>query len=295
MIPIALVAIAMAATGCSKKNGSGTTNTEEPGTTEPAAVTVNAVENDDDTFAFEFDTDFETGGVQEITLNNTGDDPHDFQLAAAVEGHTLDEIVEEIADPNAPFSDWVVPAGGVGQIAPGGSGAVFQNLPEGEYWYFCTQSTDVEGQPSIYHAANGMAGEFTVTGDNGAEVPEASATVAASEYTFDTSGLVAGTNAVEFVNEGEFPHHAIIAPMAPGATAEDIGTFFGSEGAPEGPPPVDFEAAVGTAVVNPGDSLVTEFEFEAGTSYAFVCFMPDPGTAGPPHVAKGMLVTEDIA
>lgn len=273
-----ILILGSAVVGCSKKKTAAEIPSHEVTATEPAEG------------SYEFDIPAEFGGgVITVALSNSGDERHDFQLAAVVDGHELQELVDELASDEAPLSDWVAPAGGVGGTAPGATNEATFALPAGDYWYFCTESSD-EGAS---HAANGMAGELTVAGDSGAELPAADATIAASEYTFDITGLAAGTNTIEFSNAGEQLHHVLAVPVLEGKTIEDVAAALAEE-TPSGPPPLDFEAAQATAVVNPGDRVIVAFEFDAGTTYAFMCFMPDKGTAGPPHAAKGMLVGEDI-
>jgi hypothetical protein len=62
---------------------------------------------------------------------------------------------------------------------------------------------------------------------------------------------------------------------------------FASEEEPEGPPPVDFENAVGTTVIDGGIEQNVEFELQRGR-YAAVCFIQNRGDR-PPHVAQGMI------
>jgi hypothetical protein len=242
-------------------------------------------------FTFDVPSDI-PGGVVGLELKNEGKELHDFQLVEAVDGHSLDEILAEVSSEDAPLSDWVVAAGGPGSTAPGGSSSAIVDLTAGTYWYFCTESSggDEEGSESVSHGANGMAGEFTVGDDSGAEMPDAGAAITAKDYAFETSGLKAGKNTVAFSNEGPKQiHHAYAFPIAEGKTFDEAKTFLMSDAPPEGEPPVDFESGVGTTVISSGRTEVVELDLKAGT-YALLCFMPDLGTAGPPHLAKGMLV-----
>lgn len=72
-----------------------------------------------------------------------------------------------------------------------------------------------------------------------------------------------------------------------GATFEQVKAFVTSDAPPDGPPPVDFSRALVTAVLEGGESQITELNLTSGT-YAFVCFISDRA-GGPPHVAKGMI------
>lgn len=70
---------------------------------------------------------------------------------------------------------------------------------------------------------------------------------------------------------------------------------LGIKNEPQGPPPLDFAKGQAFAVLNPGQSETATIQLESGTSYAFFCFIPDRGTAGPPHTAKGMLIEQKIS
>jgi hypothetical protein len=83
-------------------------------------------------------------------------------------------------------------------------------------------------------------------------------------------------------------------PVAAGKTFADAKAALQSSEEPEGPPPIDFEHGSRTAVIDPGQTIVTSAELTKGT-YVLFCFMPDKGTAGPPHVAKGMVAEAVVA
>ena len=139
------------------------------------------------------------------------------------------------------------------------------------------------------YAETGATAEIEVTGEaKTAELPKTDAKVTAGEYEFSASGLKAGTNEVEFDNAGKELHHLIAFPYARGTTLAKVKKAFKQEGEPSGPPPVDFENGVGTAVLEGGDKQVVPLELKAG-KYALVCFISDR-KGGPPHVAKGMIV-----
>ena len=108
-----------------------------------------------------------------------------------------------------------------------------------------------------------------------------------AEYEFTTDGLKAGASSVKFENTGKEFNHVIAAPMLPGKTVDDVTAFFAAEGDTGGPPPLDFEKGVGTAVVGPGNALVADIQLESG-NYAMVCFINDRA-GGPPHFTLGML------
>ena len=53
------------------------------------------------------------------------------------------------------------------------------------------------------------------------------------------------------------------------------------------PPPLDFEASVGTPVLDGKEAQTIDLKLKRGR-YALVCFIPDRA-GSPPHVALGML------
>lgn len=271
--------------------GSGCDTTEATTAAPAKAQRVSLTVKEDGTKSFAFEgapTTLKAGAV-EITLDNSaGKQPHDLQLVKLPQGRTIDELVKSVSDESAPLETWIKEATGVGAAAPSQSRTATVELTEGTWGYFCTESTDQDNGPSISHAQNGMAGTFEVDGDGGGELPSAAASVVSTEYTFALTGLKPGGNTVEFRNDGALLHHVVIVPIAAGKTLDDVKAWLASEGEPQGPPPADFDKRVPTAVLGPSQALVTTMNLPAG-DYAVICFMPDPGTAGPPHVAKGMV------
>lgn len=284
----AFLLLALLAPACAKKTKtSGTTPAQIP------VYTITASEPSAGRYAFDVPIGMK-GGVITLRLVNNGKEDHDFQLARPAPGHTLDDIVASLSSEDAALPEWIRAAGGIGGVDPGATGEVTLQLAPGTYWYFCTESND-EGEESVHHAQNGMAGELTLSGESGAKIPTTAGSITAREYQFTTSGLVAGSNRITFRNDGQQLHHAIFAPLLPGKTLEDAKKAILSEEEPSGPPPIDFDKAATSAVIDPGQSVVVTFELQAGTNYLLACFLPDKGTAGPPHAAKGMIAEEKIA
>jgi hypothetical protein len=126
---------------------------------------------------------------------------------------------------------------------------------------------------------------FNVSGGGGGELPSAPATVTASDYKFETSGLKAGSNQILFDNVGAEPHFAAVVPIKPGKTIEDVRNFVRTE---KGEDPLSEEGGFDTAIIDGGVKQVVEGEARSGATYALMCFIPDR-KGGPPHVAKGMI------
>lgn len=255
---------------------------------EPVQLTVTASEPSEGAYAFDVPDEI-TGGTVQLTLENTGAEPHELAMIEVEEGKTADDALNDLfASEDGPIPDYVLGApGGVGGVPPGASSTSTISLPEGTYVYFCTF-----GEPA--HYLNGMLGEVTVT-DVGstAALPDTEAEIDASEYTFDAQGLTAGEITVTFGNKGEQFHHLIAFPMTEGASLDDVAAFLGSEGGGDAPPPVDFENGTDAAVVGPGQTQVVTLKFTSG-SYAFVCFLTDR-EGGAPHFTKGMIKQVDIS
>jgi uncharacterized cupredoxin-like copper-binding protein len=210
--------------------------------------------------------------------------PHDFQLLK-LDGHDYDEALKSVTDDESPVPAWIEDAGGAMTVAPGKTSTVTLDLePNSTYMFFCTESDEESGTS---HAGMGMAGTFETGDDSGADLPDADATITAREYTFDMSGLKAGENLVKFENTGKMLHHALLLPIKEGSTFADAKKALMSEDE-SAEPPVEFEKGTFTAVFGPGDSGVMTMNLKAG-DYAVICFMPDKGTVGPPHIAKGMI------
>ena len=222
-----------------------------------------------------------TPGAVEVRFSNTGERPHSLQIIQLGDGHTAAEALEAgeaWGEGGEPLPEWVRFIGGVGSTEPGGSGIAVVDLPEGEYAAF-----DIEGEGPEPYA------EFTVEGDEGADLPETPAVIEAVDYDFTASEVEAGSGRVLLENAGEEPHHVIAAPMRPGKTEADLKEFIESD---EGAPPIVESKAFTSAIVSGGESAVIDVRFESG-DYALVCFIPDRA-GGPPHAAKGMATVTTI-
>ena len=216
-------------------------------------------------------------GPVEITFQNSGKKPHDLQLVRVEGDHTPEDVKKVVqSERPVPIPEWLRGGGGLGTVPPGKSGTSIDLLEPGRYVVLDTES-----------GPKGGTAEFEVTGEAGGELPSTEATITAKDYSFDTSGLKAGKNRVTFENAGKELHHVIAFPLRPGATVAEAKKVFESEDEPKGPPPVDFEKGVGTAVLDGGVSQVVDLELQKG-KYALVCFITDR-KGGPPHVAKGMI------
>ena len=228
-------------------------------------------------------------GTVAITFKNTGQAPADLQLVSVEGDHSAEEVqaVVNNDEEDSTIPDWITAEGGVGTVAPGQSQTATHALGSGKYYAVGTVETEDEEAdgPLVPPVA------FEVTGSGKGSLPKADATVTAKEYSFEVEDLKAGSHTLKFDNAGEQLHHIIAAPMVDGATLEQVQAFFESEEAR--PPPLDFEAGLGTAVIDKDRALVTTFDFKPG-KWAFICFMTDRA-GGAPHAMQGMLQEVNIA
>lgn len=272
---MAAVAAAAFVAGCGEDEESG-----EGASQEAQQISIGVSEQGDQA-ALEAPESAEPG-LAEITLDNTGQGPHDAQLIRTEGEHTAEETGEGLSASmrGDPLPEWLFAGGGVGTTPPGESRTVTQTLEPGTYYVFDTEGRTESEPPAI--EVSGEAADASVPAD-------APGTITASEYAFETQGLSSDSSEVTFENAGEQPHHVVAAPLAEGATIEDVEAFAQEE---SGPPPVDLERTISTAVVEGGDTQVVDLPFEQG-NYALLCFISDR-QGGPPHVAQGMIAEAEI-
>jgi hypothetical protein len=260
-------------------------------TSETTAVTFETTEPAKGKVAIDGPKEVEAG-VVEITLKNSGKGRHDAQLLRVEGNRTQEEVISSSIDSEegAPIPEWITDGGGLAAVPPGESATVTEVLKPGTYYVLDSESAQGSQQPN---ARKGGAAKLMVTGEaTTAELPETDATITAKDFSFESSGIEPGANRVTFENTGKELHHLVALPINKGSTIEDVKKFATSEGEPQGPPPVDFENGVGTAVIDGGQAQVAELEFKKG-KYALLCFITNRD-GGPPHVAMGMVNELDV-
>ena len=223
-------------------------------------------------------------GAVKISFKNDGQGPASAEVIGFEGTHTVDEVLEVLGgDEGGPIPTWLKAAGGVGSTAPGQTSTATIELVEGSYYVIGQAESEDESEGPRPASAT-----LQVSGDGGAKLPSAGTTIVTTDYAFKVDGdLKAGANTVRFDNDGNQIHHIQAFPITPGSSFDDAKAFFLTEGEPAGPPPLDFEGAVGTAALDAGAALVTTMDLKAGP-YAFVCFIQDR-QGGPPHFTKGMI------
>jgi len=291
-LPVLLAATALcvvpAACGSDDDDSSNGGSSES---SDAAAVTFETTEPSKDKVAIDGPTTVEAG-LTEITLKNSGKGPHDAQILRVEGDRTVNEVISNSIDSGegAKIPEWITDGGGIGTTAPGQTATVTEVLQPGTYYLLDSESGQGSEQSN---ARKGGAVKFEVTGEQSTvELPETDASITAKDFSFEASGLKAGANRLTFENTGKELHHVIAMPLAKGSTIADAEKFLTSEQGPSGPPPVDFENGVSTAVIDGGQEQIAELDFERG-KYALVCFITNRD-GGPPHVAMGMIDEVDV-
>ncbi len=293
------VPFAIAACGDDSSDGGGGGSAEQsPADAQPTTLSITTSDAGEGRFTTEAPASIK-GGLVKIVFKNAGKIPHEAQLVRVEEGHTVEEAVEIIDSESSETPEWLRGAGGVGVTGPGQQGTTMINLPAGSYGVIDTGSGGGPEGPSP--STRGALAEFEVTEGEPGELPQAPASIVAGDdgehgegedaeehdHGFKATGLKAGRNTVLFDNRSDEIHHAVMVPILGDTTLEEVEEALASEGPPSGPPPVDFENAVITSVLDGKTKAVTEMELGAAR-YALLCFVSDR-EGGDPHVAEGMI------
>ncbi len=258
---------------------------------EPSTLTITATE-----FAFKMAGEDLKPGPIRIVMPNEGQYEHHAQFFRLEGGHTLDELMQAAAalgEESVALPDWAVWMGGPGLLSAGQTAETIADFPAGHYAFICF----LEEPDGVPHAAKGMLGEFTLSGEkNTAELPAADFTITGEDdgtgksYSFGLPASVkAGEAVMEFKNAGSEPHEMQVARVPGNLTLEQVlGVFFEQTAPPEG---FEYVALGGPQAIEPGDSTRARINFEAGR-YILICFIPSP--EGAPHAALGMAAQLDV-
>ena len=227
-------------------------------------------------------------GEVEITLTNTGTEPHQAQLFKVNEGVEIGQLVEEGKVPEAErnFSEFGTWAGGPNAVDAGETQVSVAQLEAGNYAFFC-QVPDAKGQA---HLALGMVAPLEVTqADDEAEGPSADFSSSAEDFAFELPEQWTGT--IAFENRGEQAHELQVIGVAEGKTPEDVEAWFKAAPGTAGPPA--WTTGGGLAAIEPGDTGSFVADIEPGTYFA-MCFVADPEKKAP-HFALGMMQRFEVA
>ncbi len=257
-------------------------------TTVAAAAKINEVAVSAADFSYDLPASI-PAGLTAITLENTSAaEAHQAQLLLLNDGVTAADFAAAAQESEEAVFALVSFAGGPGPAAPEGGSQATVDLEAGQYMVVCF----IPSPDGVPHIAKGMVQPLEVTPSSGpaATPPKADAEVTLKDFGFDAPATIdAGTTTIAVINAGPQPHEMGVVKLAEGVTPEQVQAIFsappGGE-APAGPPP--FTDAGGFQAIGPGGEGWATVEFEAGATYALVCFVPDAAT-GAPHVALGML------
>ena len=251
-----------------------------------AGDTLTALPTDLDVTAQDYSFDVPAtikGGTIDMNYKNAGKEPHFAAFAKVADGKTFADAKAALSAPPSstppagppPFTEWA----GAPTANPGGSGKQSFNLPAGTYALFCS----IPSPDGVSHAAKGMVAEVTVTEGTPGDLPEAVGTITGTDFAYTAlPELKAGSNVVKLRNDGKQLHEINLVELQPGKTVADITEWAKSE---SGPPPAGFFSGV---AVKPGEEGTTEIRLTAGSTYAFICAIPDTLGDFVPHIVKGM-------
>jgi uncharacterized cupredoxin-like copper-binding protein len=224
-------------------------------------------------------------GVTTISLVNTGKEEHQAQLVKINDGKTFDDLTTVLKNPDPSAALALVSfAGGPNGVQPGATGEATSDLQPGHYAFLCF----ISGADGVPHFAKGMIAPLEVTGTStGGSLPTTDATVTAKDFGYETPASVpAGTHSFTLTNSGPQSHEAGIIKLNAGVTVDQVLAAMTGGTEPAGPPPWSDVGGIGA--VAPGSSATFTATLDAGATYAFICFVPDPAT-GKPHAQLGMI------
>jgi len=128
-----------------------------------------------------------------------------------------------------------------------------------------------------------MMKAVTVTEGTSGDLPKAVSSVTAVDFGFDSvPDLKAGTSVVRLDNRGKQIHELLLVGIPKGKSIDDLVSWAATEA---GPPPVSVLQGV---AVKAGENGTGEYTLEKGSTYAFVCIIPDFLGDMKPHITKGM-------
>lgn len=265
--------------GCGDDDEEGATTTTARIEEQPAPTQVSVTAKD---YAFDVPASFK-GGLGKFSYANTGKEPHFAVFAKIAPGKTFADVKAALTTPPSatppsgppPFEE----VAAFPTADPGGTGNMTVNLPAGTYALYCAIPSP-DGTP---HVAKGMISEVTVAEGTDGELPPSVGTVKAVDFELaPVPPVKAGNNVVRLSNQGKQLHEINLVELGPGKKVDDVVAWFRQQ---SGRPPMRFLAGV---AVKPGSDGTTELNLKAGSTYAFVCAIPDFLGDFKPHVTKGM-------
>jgi hypothetical protein len=218
----------------------------------PTSVPVEATE-----YGYAMPTQF-AGGAVTFEIENTGREMHEFGLVRLADGVSLDDLLAAFQQGEPPASV-AEDASGIPAVGPGQDVRVTRELDPGSYAFVCYLPSP-EGRP---HATLGMATAFTVESGNRAALPEADASIVATDDGLEVPELRAGVQVIELRNEGPGSHEFWLVAFESGKSDRDVEAWLGN--GQKGPIPATFLGGVKS--IPAGTSIFLEVTLERGTTY----------------------------
>lgn len=220
-------------------------------------------------------------GLTTLRLASQGKEMHHAQLVRLDEGHTVDNLMQAMAQggEHGGMPAWARFVGGPNVPGPSGFTEATLDLRAGAYALLCF----IPSPDGVPHVMKGMVKPITVSpAQSRAELPVADVSLTLSDYAYEiTPEITAGSRTIRVSNAAQQPHEVVLVRLAPGKTAQDVVAWMEAQAGPPPGMPIG-----GTTLLSTGESNQIVATFEPG-EYALLCFVPDHKD-GKPHVAHGM-------
>jgi uncharacterized cupredoxin-like copper-binding protein len=221
-------------------------------------------------------------GLTTLRLVNQGPEMHHAQLVRLDEGHTVDELMQAMAQAgeHGGMPAWARFVGGPNVPAPQAVTEATLDLRAGTYALLCF----IPSPDGVPHLMKGMVKPLTVTpAQSQATLPAADVSITLTDYAYEiTPEITAGRRTIRVANTAQQPHEVILVRLAPGKSAADMVAWMGTQAGPPPGMPVS-----GTTLLSQGEVNHLSATLEPG-EYALLCMVPDHKD-GKPHVAHGMV------
>lgn len=280
LVIVATVALATAGCGDDSDGSGSSTSTSEP-PAEAAELSIGAAD-------FSFDAPASVpAGLTSITIENTGEEPHQADFFKLNDGVAADELLPALAAGFGASLELGEFAGGPNSASPGESATAEQVLEPGDYVLACLIPSVSDGVP---HIAKGMMAPIEVTeSDATTALPEADTTLSLEDFDFSPSNgdEFDGQGSIEIVNDGDQPHEAVVGLLPEGTTVDDF-IAFGVAPIFQPLPPQPYVDIGGIAATDPGQRSRIDLDLEPG-DYVLACFLPNLDDETTNHIAEGMV------
>jgi hypothetical protein len=259
----------------------------------PAGAAIkNTLTIDAKDFAFTLDGQLRPGQAQ-ITVKNTGKEPHIIDLVKLKPGVTIKDVKKALnshsdQDPfakitNDPDSAYGIPF----FLTPGGEAtSTTQLVKAGNYVAICFLST-ADGTP---HFAKGMIQAFKVAGKPVKPQPvKSNGTVVLTDTSITTPPSPAPSNVtVKVENQGTTLHSFSIIKLNGTATLPDVNAFYSNfEGGPL-PADVPGEVVSGVGDIQPGKYVYLTWKNLPPGRYGYASISGDADAPGGDDFSKGL-------